>query len=254
MKHPSIRLSSPRSKIRLTLPDTRVFEAPQETPLGEILDVAYPDASSPVLAAIVDGELRELAYPLDRDVQAIPVFLTDSDGMRIYCRSLSFLMVVAAAQAFPGARIYIDYSVPHGGYFCRTERRAPFTAAELGKIRDLMLKMVSEDRPVVRRRCTLEEIRAVFEARGEETKLRLWEHHKGSEHLHIYELAGVSDYFFGYMVPSTGKLRVFGLEPFSNGFILRFPRRENPTKLAPPRRFTGTARGLRRVWPMARSS
>jgi len=232
-----VREGKLREDVQVRLPDGRVFVSDRETPLSGFLRAAYPNGTNPPVAAIVEGKLRELAWPVDRDVEAVPVFLSDSDGIRIYSRSLSFLLVVVVAELFPKAHVYIDYSVPHGGYFCRVEGRKPFTSRELSRIKERMTELVEEDRPILRRRCTLDEASAIFAGRGEEGKARLFEQRK-MDHLHLYTLNGVSDYFYGYMVPSTGYLKTFALEPFADGFILRFPRREDPAKLLPPKKFT----------------
>ncbi|MDD4903075.1 MAG: nucleoside kinase [Candidatus Bipolaricaulis sp.] len=233
---PRVRETTLRDRVQVLLSDGRAFDAPRGTPLHAVFRMAYADDNAPV-AAIVDGELRELAWPVVRDIEATPVRLSDSDGMRIYSRSLSFLLVVVASQLFPEAAVRIDYSVPQGGYFCLVENREPFTSDELYRIKTRMMQLVREDRPIVRHRLSYEEVRALFAARGEEAKARQLLEREG-DHLHLYSLDGVSDYFYGYMVPSTGILRTFSLEPFPKGFILRFPRREDPTKLLPSRKFT----------------
>jgi len=238
-----IRQAELRSSVQIRLPDGRVYEVERNTPLAEVFRIAYANEDDPAVAAIVGEELRELAWPIERDVDADPVFVSDSDGTQIYSRSLSFLLVVVTSQLFPDAQVRIEYSVPHGGYFCRVEGRKPFTARDLGRIKARMLELVREDRPIVRRRCSLEEAREIFTARGELAKVRLLEA-RDVDHLHLYALNGTSDYFYGYMVPSTRFLKVFGLEPFADGFILRFPRREDPTKLLPPQKF----RALRDVF------
>jgi len=238
MTHPSsaVRQAELRSTVQVSLPGERVYEVDRNTPLEEVFRVAFPDEDNPAVAAVVGRELRELAWPVDRDVAVTPVFLSDSDGIQIYSRSLAFLLVVVISQIFPAVQVRIEYSVPHGGYFCRAEGRRPFTARELARIKERMLELVREDRAIVRRRHTFEEAREIFTARGELAKVRLLEARK-VDHLHLYALNGTSDYFFGYMVPSTRFLKVFALEPFADGFILRFPRREDPTKLLPPQRF-----------------
>ncbi len=232
-----IRETSRRTDVYVSLPDGRVFAAPLGTPLAEVFRIAYPGANDPPVAAIVDDELRELACPLERDAVAKPIRLSDSDGMRIYSRSLSFLLVVVVSKLFPEAEVRIDYSVPHGGYFCRVENRDPFTAQELGRIKTKMQQLVRENRPITRRRVSFDEMRAVFSPRGEEAKAELLQE-RDSDHLHLYELDGVLDYFFGYMVPATGVLKTFSLELFPKGFILRFPRREDTRKLLPAQRFS----------------
>jgi uridine kinase len=234
-----VRETELRETVHVRLPDGRAFEGARDTPLADFLRAALPERKAdPPLAAIVGETLRELAWPVPRDVEVAPVFLSDSDGMRIYSRSLSFLLVVAANTLFPEARVFIDYSVPYGGYFCRVENRPPFTTEELAQLRERMRDLVQEDRPIERRRLSVGEARSLFLSRGEEDKVRLLSGMTDG-HLHLYELDGFLDSFYGYMVPTTGMLRVFSLEPFPpDGFVLRFPRREDLTRILPPQRFT----------------
>ncbi len=232
-----IRETTKRGTVQVRLPDGRTFEGPKGTPLVDFFRTAFPRASDPPVAAIVNDKLIELGQPVEIDIDAAPVLLSDSDGIRIYCRSLSFLLIVAANKLFPRARLDIDYSVPYGGYFCRVEGRDPFTADELGQIKERMLALVAADHSIVRQRLNVSDAQKIFADRGEEGKVKLLAEYK-EDHIHLYELDGFLDYFYGYMVPSTGYLRTFALDTFPGGFILRFPRREAPTKLLPPQRFT----------------
>jgi uridine kinase len=235
-KATSIHSVKRRDTVQVSLPDGRAFEGVRGASLDDFFHVAFPDRADPPIAAIVDGVLRELAWSVSRDVEAEPIHLSDSDGMRIYCRSLSFLLIVAAHDVFPDAQVFVDYSVPYGGYFCRLEGREPFTPEELASVEKRMGQLVEEDHPIERHRLSISEARRLFAFRGEEEKVRMLRGGK-DDHLHLYELNGFLDYFYGYMVPSTGYLKVFALEPFPEGFILRFPRREDPTLLLPPQQF-----------------
>ncbi len=238
-----IKPGKPREMVQITLSDGRIFAGPLATPLHDFLKTAYPDRTNPPVAAIVDKTLRELAWPVVSDANVEPIFISDSDGMRIYCRSLSFLLIVAAHDLYPQAHVFVDYSVPYGGYFCRVEGRDLFTVEELSKLKEHMRQLVSDDLPIERLRVTVAEAASVFEARGEHDKVRLLED-VTDDHVHLYSLNGFSDYSYGYMVATTGALHTFTLESFSDGFILRFPRREDPKRLLPAQRFTE----LRRVF------
>ncbi len=237
MKQTKIHKAKVRSTVQVHLPDGRTFAGPKGTTLVDFFKVAFPKPNVPPVAAIVNDELVELGRPVEIDITAAPVYLSDSDGIRIYCRSLSFLLIVATHELFPDIRLNIDYSVPYGGYFCRVEGREPFTPDELAQIKVHMQRLVAADHPIVRRRLSVDEARKIFAARGEEGKVQLLST-LNEDHIHLYELDGFLDYFYGYMVPSTGYLRTFALDTFPGGFILRFPRREAPTKLLPPQRFT----------------
>ena len=242
-KAASIRPAKPRETVQITLADGRIFAGPRDTPLHEFLKTAYPDRNNPLVAAIVDGTLRELAWPVVMDANVEPIFVSDSDGMRIYCRSLSFLLIVAAHELYPQAHVFVDYSVPYGGYFCRVEDRDMFTPDELSNLKEHMRQLVDDDLPIERLRVSVSEAADIFKARGEHDKVQLLED-VTDDHVHLYSLNGFSDYSYGYMVATTGALHIFSLENFSDGFILRFPRRENPKRLLPAQRFTE----LRRVF------
>jgi len=233
----AIRETEPRSDVQVRLPNGRTFSAEKGTALTQVLSAAYPLGENPPVAAIVDGDLRELNRPVEHDVDVEPVFLSSSDGMRIYARSLSLLLLVAFHETFPDVRVIIDYSVPQGGYYCRLEGREQLTSGELARIKVRMMDLVREDCPIERKRVAVDDAKAIFLARGEEGKVRLLDK-LDEDHLHLYVLNGVEDYFYGYMVASTGVLKTFALEPFSAGFILRFPRRDALTKLLPSQRFT----------------
>lgn len=224
--------AQPRETAQAFLPDGRVFEAPRGTPLEAYLRAAYPDHPVPIIAALLDGDLRELAYPLERDASVAPVFLSDSDGVRIYRRSLSFLMVTAISELFPDLQVVIDHSVPFGGLFCRLLNRENFSAEELRAVEAHMRRIVEEDAPITKERVPLEEALALFQARGQDDKVRLFSRRRKG-YLILYRLHDYRDYFHGYMVPSTGYLRYFALHLSPPGFILQYPRRHRPTELLP---------------------
>lgn len=224
--------AKPRDTVQIILDDDRIFEGPVGTTLGEFFRVAYPDSNEPIVGALVDQRLRELTFDVTTDTKVAPITMGNSDGMRIYRRSLSFLLVVAVHELFPGTRLFVDHSLTFGGYFCQIEGREPFTPQELKRLEQRMWEIVERDEPIVKERIPLEQAQEMFRELGHEDRLRLLKYRR-KDYLTTYELRGVRDYFYGYMVPSTGYLRWFELTHSPLGFILRFPRRHWPTSLQP---------------------
>ena len=185
-----------------------------------------------IVAAIVDGELSELSRALGRDVNLQFVTLADADGMRIYRRSLSFLLIAAAQETLPGVHVHIDHAVASGGFYCRVSNRPPLSPDELQQLKVRMDEIVAADEPIVRQEIPLEEAAALFRAAGDEEKVRLLAH-RTKPRLVMYTMRGTRNYLHGYMVPSSGYIRLYDLEPADGGFILRYPRRRAPTQLAP---------------------
>jgi uridine kinase len=218
--------ATPRTTAQVRFADGRVYEGPVWTPLMAYVEAAGRDKPwrFPIVAALINHELRELTYHIDRDVDVVPLGMDDRDGSRIYRRSLTFLLVVAVHELFPEARLHVDHSVTFGGYYCEVEGRPPFSPQELAQIEAHMREIVAADVPISKQRVPLADAIALFEERGEYDKVRLLQH-RSKEYLVLYELRGFSSYFHGYMVPSTGYLRYFALHHYPPGFILRFPPR-----------------------------
>lgn len=243
-KHkPEIKQITGLRKARLSLEDGTFWSADVGTTLETYFKHAYPhlipatrdpaaEGDNTIIAAVVNGRLRELTFPIHRDAIVAPVLLSDSDGLRIYRRSLSFVLVVAAEELFPDRKIQIDHSLPFGGYYCQVIGGTPFSEKELQQIKEQMQAIIDASEPITRQVIPLNEARESFTRQTDEDKVRLLKS-RTKDYLAVYELRGVRNYFFGYMVPDTGYLTVFDLTHDDDGFILHFPRRTEPTRLRP---------------------
>jgi uridine kinase len=222
--------SQPRQTVQARFPNGVTYEAPAGTRLKEFVDAA-DTGEVPIMAALVNGKLRELTHPMLHDADVQPIAMDASDGMRIFQRSLTFVLIVAARELFPDASITIDHSIPLGGYFCEVANRPLFTEEELQQIHARMREIVEADEPITRREVGIEEAIQIFTAWGCEDKVRLLQNTHPRTSVTIYSLRGVQDYFYGYMAPSAGCLRTFTLRPATDGFLLVFPLRTTPTLL-----------------------
>ena len=233
-KYPStnIEVVNPRPTVEIHLPDGRVLSGPRGAAVGDFLQTIKTPELPPIVGAVVNGELRELTYTIQMESTVRPVTMGEADGMLIYRRSLTFLLDAAFDDLFADATLTIDHSVSSGGYYCEVSGRPALTDEELNQLETYMRQLVEQDLPFQKREAPLNEAIAYFEAKGQTDKVRLLAHrHKG--YLTLYRLEDHQDYHHGYMVPSTGYLRWFGLRSTNGGFTLRFPRKHRPTELLP---------------------
>ena len=107
---PTVYLTERRPTVQARLPDGRVLEGPRGATLEAFIQAAELPADQRVVAALMNGRLRELCFPLTEDADLAPVTTATNDGSRIYRRSLSFLMIAAAAEVLPGQVITIHHS------------------------------------------------------------------------------------------------------------------------------------------------
>ena len=225
-----INLVSPRPSVEIHLPDGRVLSGPRGARVEEF--VAALDLDSQPVAAIVNGDLRELTYPIELDARVAPVTMSMADGARIYRRSLTFLLEMAFADLFPDATLFVDHSVASGGYYCQVGGRKPLSQSELDVLKSHMHRLVESNQPFERKVIPLQEAVQYFRVRGYEDKINLLKH-RTKNYLTVYQLGERMGYHHGYMVPSTGYLRWFDLVGVEAGFTLRYPRRHKPGELLP---------------------
>lgn len=237
------RVKSRRS-VEINLPTGEVLRGPRGSQVGEFLATLNggppSDAiaangtplSAPIVGAVVNGQLRELTYPIQIESQVKPVTMSEPDGMRIYRRSLIFLLEAAFEELFPDGAIAIDHSVSSGGYFCHVSQRKPLSNAELVLLEQRMHELVHQDLPLLRSVVPLQEALDYFQSKGQHDKVQLLSFRR-KDYVTIYQLKDCKDYLHGYMVPSTRYLQWFALAPTDPGFTLRFPRRHRPTELLP---------------------
>lgn len=227
----SIRPGTPRATVQARFPDGRLFEAPPGTPLVEIVRAAANPGDLPAMAAVVRGKFTELNKPLTADADVRPVTLGDTDGLRIYRRSLICLLVTAAAELHPGADILVEHSASTGsGFYCEVVGRPPFTQTELDEIAAHMRRLVEQDLPFTRLTVPTLEAARLFTERGEHDTARLMAH-RPEDTVMLYTLNGRPDYMHGYLAPSTGVLHHFALPAFPPGFLLQFPRSAQPEQM-----------------------
>ncbi len=229
---PAIQEAQARPNVQIHLPGGRVLEGERGLQLAIFLKDEDQD-TAPLVGAIVNGELRELTYPIQLESEVRPVTMAEEDGMRIYRRSLTFLLAAAFEKLFPEVRLDVEHSVAHGGYHCHVSGRVQLKSDELTQLGNRMREWVDQDLPFSKTQVRLSEAIEYFESKGFKDKVRLLAQRR-KPYMIIYEMGDHRDYHHGYMVPRTGYLRWFALEPTEDGFTLQFPKRDTPTQLLPP--------------------
>ena len=185
--------------------------------------------SQAIIAARVDNDIRELSYILDRDCKVKFIDLTEEDGMRIYRRSLYFIFMKASYDLFPDRRVIISHAVSKG-LFCELRGEKELEPADVEQIEARMHEIVAQAIPFEKREIPLEEAEALFKSTGRMDRYHSVEHRKKS-FVTIYNCGGMDDYFYGYMAPDTGYIRVFGLRHHLGGLIIQFPDKSSPQAL-----------------------
>ena len=203
----------------------------------------------PVVSAKVNNVSQGLKFRVyqNRDVEFIDY--TVGSGRRVYGRSLCFVLYKAACDLFPGCKLFIEHPLSRGIY-CNFKKKdgAPLTDDDVSNICRRMKEIIDADMPFRRTEAPLEEAVRVFRERGFSDKVKLLET-SGQVYTYYYTLGDTVDYYYGPLVPSAGYLKVWGLERYQQGLLLRIPDKHNPSvldeKVDQPRTFEVFAEKVR---------
>jgi len=183
-----------------------------------------------VLAVQQGGRVLELTDVITREGEIRPLTLQDEEGRRIYERSLRFVAVLAFRRLMPGQQVRIEYSVG-GGVFLHTPGRE-LTAEDAEAIRGEMQIITEANLPFDKREWSLDDAIAYFEEDGQPDKVELLKR-RPVPFINLYECGDMWDYFYGAMVPSTGYVRVFGVQHLpGRGIAILTADPENPARHA----------------------
>jgi len=198
------------------------------TRIEELVKGRKGKKGSLIVAALVNNEIRELTYPIENECSINFVDMMSEDGIRIYERGLKFLLIKAVHDLFPGKELQIRHSVSRGVFFEIIGYYA--TAEDAARIEKRMRELAEQDIKFEKVMISIDKAREKYLTNGWEDRYRVIENRE-KDYVTYYVLDDVEDYFYGYMVPSTGYLTLFGLEADNGGLVLILPKKENPTAL-----------------------
>ncbi|MDD3570869.1 MAG: nucleoside kinase, partial [Lachnospiraceae bacterium] len=103
-------------------------------------------------------------------------------------------------------------------------------------IKTRMKEIVSDNVPIEKVTMSRDEAIETALRFGMDDKARLFRYRRAS-YVNMYNMDGFYDYFYGYMVPSTGYLDKFGIVAYEKGFLIQFPNIKNLDELEDYHRF-----------------
>ncbi len=212
--------------------EIRQYEA--GTTYLEIAKEYQKEYSYDIVLVTVDGKLQELHKKVNRDCTLNFETTACDSGHKTYKRSMSLLLVKAiydVAEHENVDKVRIHYSVSKG-YYCTIEGNVVLDQQFLDQVEARMHQMVEADLPINKKSVNTDDAIATFARYGMHDKEKLFAYRRVSK-VNIYSINEFEDYYYGYMVPSTGYLKYFKLYLYDDGFVLQMPEQKEP-EIVPP--------------------
>lgn len=204
-------------------------EIPTGSTLHEIHDLLGIKLPWECVGAQVNNRAEGLRYRVykPKDIEFIDI--SSMSGMRIYVRSLCFVLYMAVDEIMPNSRLRIEHPISRG-YYCQINHKQILTDDQIGQIKRRMQEIIAADMPFCREEVHTTEAVRLFREKNLNDKADLLET-SGMLYTNYYRLNHHIDYYYGSLLPSTGKLYAFDLQRYDDGLLLVVPRRKQPDRL-----------------------
>lgn len=186
------------------------------------------------LAAKIGGEIFNLSYTPMHEADIELIYFDDEEGVRVYERTLQFVLIMCVRKLFGRTRVIVRYSLGKGLYIT-VGKEPEFSEEDMKLLKDEMKRVISLDLPLTRKRISIQEALRFFENDGQFDKAELlkWRRFNYFDVYRCPDYSDYIDYYYGETAPSTGFVPEFDLHYTKGGLVLMRPAREDPSKPAP---------------------
>lgn len=182
------------------------------------------DYEQEIALVFFNGRLRELNKKVKDDGSLSFVTVADKPGVKAYRRTAVLLMQKALDDLYgeEGVGVRVLQTTGNGQYCELTGTDRKVTDEMLRDLAAQMRRLADENIPINKENYSTAGAVKLFHELGMTDKEKLFGYRRSSR-VNIYELGGYRDYFYGYMLPSTGYVKNYDLIRYSNGFVLLYP-------------------------------
>jgi threonyl-tRNA synthetase len=193
--------------LKISLPDGSVREVVPGTTPADIAAAIGPGLAKAAIAARVDGELRDIMRPLEKDSSLALVTARDEkDALELARHDYAHVLAEAVQNLFPGTQITFGPATDDGFYYDFAPKDRQFTEEDLPAIEAEMRAIIARDEKLVREVWSREDLIAAWKKQGETFKAEWANELPEGEELTVYRAGRWFDMCRGPHLASTGKL------------------------------------------------
>lgn len=185
-----------------------------------------------IALVLENGKIRELFKTANKDCELKFLTYKDSSGHKTYVRTALMTLIKATHDVLGDKlqKLKVEFAIGQG-YYLDVKMEEKLTNDIVKQINCRMCELVEDDIPITKKSYPLDEAKAIFRRQNMKDKEKLFRYRRSS-FVNVYCLDGYYDYYYGFMLPSTGYLKYFDLMLYENGILLLIPSTSEPDKIA----------------------
>ena len=208
--------------------ENREIELKENAKISDALKNEIENSEYEVIAAKFNNEYKNLQDELDEDGTIELIDISSAEGMKVYKRTLVYIMGKAFQECYPEALITVNYQL-NNAMFCDIDNMK-VTDEIVRTVKNKMKEIIEKDLEIKKVVMTREEAEDFYEKENT-SRGRLQLDLKNNQEIYMYFCENYFNYCYGTLANRTSCTKGFEMEKYSDGFLIRFPSSKNPNIL-----------------------
>ena len=206
----------------------KIIERDQPTKISDLLKEEIKNSEHTVLAATLDNEYRNLDYYVKHDAKIDLIDTTSNEGMKVYRRTLLYVVGKAFENLFPNNKMEVNYQLSNS-MFCDI-KDGEVTDEIIEKLNKEVRRIVKENLPIKQVIMDRREPTNFFE-KTKTSKGRLQLDLDNNDVIFMYYCEDYYNYCYGTLANRTGVVKIFEIVKYNDGFLVRYPSQKDPERM-----------------------
>ena len=206
----------------------KILEVNEKTTIRKLLEEEIKNSEHTVLSAKFNNEYVNLQYEIEKDGEIELIDVSTKEGMRVYRKTLIFILGKAFEKLYPEGKMTVDYQL-NNSLFCDTDN-IEITDEFIENLNKEMKEIVQKDLQIKQVIMTREEAKKLYDETNT-SKGRLQYDLTNNQKIYMYYCEDYYNYCYETISDRTGTVKIFEVSKYRDGFLIRYPNSRNPEKM-----------------------
>ncbi len=216
--------------INITFPDGNIRQYAVGTSAMDVAKSISEGLARVVLAAKINGEVRDLARPITEDGTITFLKWEDKEGKNTFWHSSAHLLAEALEALHPGIKFGIGPPIENGFYYDVDTGDKPLTAADLPALEQKVLELARKKSEFVRTEVSKADAIQYFTEKNDEYKLELIDGLEDGS-ITFYQQGNFVDLCRGPHIPTTEPIKAVKITNLAGAYWRGDEKRKQLTRI-----------------------
>ena len=199
------------------------IQVKEGTTVKEALKEKIEKSKYEVIGCRYNNEYFNLNKKIEEDANIKLIDISDKEGAKIY------IMGKAFESLYPKEKLTVEYQLGDA-MFCKCDN-VEITAKFIKELKEKMQEIIEKDLKIEQRKMTREEAKEFYE-KTNTSKGRLQFDFEENKIIDMYFCENYFNYSYDMIADTTGKVKVFDVVKYQDGFLIRYPSSKTPTEMS----------------------